>query len=265
MPTPKTTAALLAVAAAATVTAASAAASAAPALGLVGDRTLVLFDTDEPEVTVTVEVAGVDRLLGIDVRPADGMVYGVAADGAVVTIDPATGAATKVAMLETVVPENGPVVVDFNPAADKLRLMSGVRNLRADVDTGKVTTDGHLAFEAGDMHAGEAPDIVAAAYVNSRGKPEKTAMYDIDATVVTLVQQTSPHDGTLAAIGKLGLDPASSYAFDVHTAADGANTAWLAADGTLHTVDLVTGAATAVAEISGAPGPLRDLTVLPQG
>jgi hypothetical protein len=141
--------------------------------------------------------------------------------------------------------------------------MSGVRHLRADVDTGKVTTDGMLAFEMQDMHAGEAPDVVAAAYVNSRGKPEKTAMYDIGATIVALIHQVSPNDGTLAAIGKLGIEPADHYAFDVETTEDGANTAWLAAGDMLYTVDLVTGAATAVAEITGAPGPLRDITILP--
>jgi hypothetical protein len=248
--------------AASAVVTASSATHAASAVGLVGDRTLVTLDTDEPQVTGTVEVAGV-RLLGIDVRPSDGMVYGVAANGAVVTIDLATGAATKVAMLEEVVPENGPVIVDFNPAADKLRLMSGVRNLRADVDTGKVTTDGVLAFEARDMHTGEAPDIVAAAYVNSRGKPERTAMYDIDATILALIHQVSPNDGTLAAVGKLKIEPADHYAFDVQTAEDGANTAWLAAGNMLYTVDLVTGAATAMAEVTGAPGPLRDMAILP--
>jgi hypothetical protein len=250
--------------AASAVIAAPHAAGAATAVGLVGDRTLAMFDTGEPDVTTTMDVSGVDRLLGIDVRPSNGMLYGVAADGAVVTIDVATGAATKVGALEQVVPENdGPVIVDFNPAADKLRFMSGVRNLRADVDTGKVTTDGVLAFEAQDMHAGEAPDIVAAAYVNSRGKPEKTAMYDIDATIVALIHQVSPNDGTLAAIGKLGIEPADHYAFDVQTAEDGTNTAWLAAGNVLYTVDLVTGAATAVAEVAGAPGPLRDIAVLP--
>src|SRR5687768_1088113 len=131
--------------AASAVATASSAAHAASAVSLIGDRTLVTLDSDEPQVTGTVEVTGVDRLLSIDMRPSNGMLYGVTANGAVVTIDPATGTATKVATLEQVVPENGPVIVDFNPAADKLRLMSGVRNLRADVDTGKVTTDGMLA------------------------------------------------------------------------------------------------------------------------
>ena len=52
---------------------------AAPAVGLTGDKTLVWFDTDKPAEAKTIEVTGVDRLHGIDLRPADKMVYGVKA------------------------------------------------------------------------------------------------------------------------------------------------------------------------------------------
>ena len=70
----------------ATVALASAAA-AAPAVGLVDDRTLVWFETTTGEVMNTVEVEGVERLHGIDIRPADGMLYGLAANNHLVTID----------------------------------------------------------------------------------------------------------------------------------------------------------------------------------
>ena len=119
-----------------------------------------------------------------------------------------------------------------------------------------------LAFEDGDMHKGEKPNIVAAAYTNSFGKPDKTALYDIDATIGALVHQTKPNDGALKAIGKLGIDKAKSYAFDIHTTADGKNTAWLVADGTLYTVALETGKATMVGQIAGNKGTIRDIAVL---
>ena len=48
--------------------ASSLSAFAAPALGLVGDKTLVLFDTDKPTVTKTMDVTGVTKLVGIDLR-----------------------------------------------------------------------------------------------------------------------------------------------------------------------------------------------------
>jgi hypothetical protein len=235
------------------------------AVGLTGDRTLVMIDTVSAAVTGTVEVQGVTRLLGIDWRPGNGTLIGVTEAQAIVMIDPATGAVTELSKMNTMLPvaADSAVVVDVNPAADRLRFMSGTVNHRVNMETGEVTVDKPLAFVAEDMHAGEAPNIVAAAYTNSYGKPEKTAMYDIDATISGLIRQTVPNDGTLAAIGKLGVALTGPVAFDVATTAEGVNTAWLAALGGLHTVDLSTGAVTASWAITGAEQPIRDLTILP--
>ena len=165
-------------------------AAAETAVALSGDRTLVWIDTATATVTGKVEVQGVDRLLGIDFRPGDKTVVGVTADHRIVVIDHMTGATTEKATMNTMLPSvDGPVVVDFNPAADKLRFMTGTTNHRVNPDTGEVTVDGALAYVAEDMHAGEAPNIVAAAYINSYGKPEATGMYDIDATISALIKQ----------------------------------------------------------------------------
>lgn len=238
---------------------------AAQAVGLVGDKTLVMFDTDKPTVSKTVEVQGVTKLAGIDLRPSNKMLVGVTSENVIVTIDPATGKATEVAKMDKpLMMGETPVVVDFNPAADRLRYMTGTTNHRVHPDTGAVTVDGSLAFEEGDMHKGEKPNIVGAAYTNSFGKPEKTAMYNIDATIGGLIQQTKPNDGTLKAVGKLGAEKkAASYAFDVHTSAEGKNTAWLVADNVLHTVDLETGKAMKTAEVTGTKGMIRDITFMP--
>ena len=134
---------------------------AAPAVGLIGDKTLVMFDTETREVSGTMDVTGVDALAGIDVRPADKMLYGVTLSGEVVTIDTASGAATVKSTLSEMLPSYEGAIVDFNPMADRLRLMStDGTNHRVNVDDGMVTVDGSLAFEEADMHAGEAPDIV---------------------------------------------------------------------------------------------------------
>ncbi|KAA0969099.1 DUF4394 domain-containing protein [Aureimonas fodinaquatilis] len=238
------------------------AALAAPAVGLSGNTTLIMFDTESLEVTGTMEVTGVDGLAGIDVRPADKMLYGVSLAGEIVTIDPATGAATVKNTLSEMLPSFENAIVDFNPMADRLRLMAtDGTNFRVNPDDGMVTVDGSLAFDEADMHAGETPAIVAAAYTNSFGKPEATAMYDIDATIVALIQQTAPNDGTLAAIGKLGIEGADNYAFDIAATEDLTNTAYLVSGATLYTVNLETGAATAVGEIEGAQT-IRDLAIL---
>jgi len=234
------------------------------AIGLTGDKTLVMIDTSTAAVTGEMEVTGVDSLLGIDLRPADNTLIGVTAEHVIVVIDPATGAATELSTMNTMLPStDGPVVVDFNPMADRLRFMSGTTNHRVNVDTGEVTVDGELAFLAEDMHAGEAPNIVAAAYINSYGKPEATGMFDIDATISALIKQAPPNDGSLAAVGKLGADLEGPVGFDVATTAEGENTAWLAANGGLHTVDLETGAILESWELTGATGEIRDIAILP--
>lgn len=238
---------------------------AAPVLGLSGDKTLVMFDTAKPAVSKTMEVTGVDELVGIDFRPGNKTVIGVTPDHRIVSIDLDTGAATELAKMDKMLTmTEAPVVVDFNPMADRLRFMTGTTNHRVHPDTGAVTVDGALAYEEGDMHKGETPNIVAAAYTNSIGKPEKTAMYNIDATIGALIQQTKPNDGTLKAIGKLGLkEMPATYAFDIQGMADGKNTGYLVADNTLYTVNMETGAATEVGAITGLEAEVRDIAVLP--
>jgi hypothetical protein len=239
------------------------AAFAAPAIGLVGGKTLVSFDTDTRAVTATVEVSGVDGLAGIDVRPADKLLYGVSLAGEVVTIDIATGAATVKSTLSEKLSTYEGASVDFNPVADKLRLVGADgTNHRVNVDDGAVTVDGALAYDAADMHAGEAPAIVAVAYTNSVGKPEATAMYDIDSTIVALIQQAPPNDGVLKAVGKLNVDGGSSYGFDIAATADLTNTAYLVIDNGLHTVNLETGAAENQGAIEGVDGSISDIAIL---
>lgn len=241
------------------------AAIAAPAIGRVGDKTIVMFDTETLEVSGTMDVTGVDSLLGFDLRPADNTLVGVTPDMVIVTIDTATGEATELSTMDTALPvADQPVIVDFNPMADRLRFMTGTTNHRVDVDTGAVTVDGSLDWQDGDMHAGETPMIAAAAYINSFGTPESTAMYNIDSTIGGLIQQVAPNDGTLAAIGTLGLDAASSnYAFDVQSTDGIDNMAWLVNGTTLYSVDLETGAATMTGEIAGVDGMIRDIAILP--
>jgi hypothetical protein len=243
----------------------AAAATAAPVLGLTGDKTLVMFDTEKPAVIKTMDVTGVDKLVGIDFRPGNKTVIGVTPEYAIVSIDLGTGAAKELAKMDKKLTVTGtPVVVDFNPMADRMRFMTGTTNHRVHPDTGAVTVDGTITYEDGDMHKGQAPNIVAAAYTNSIGKPEKTAMYNIDATIGALIQQTKPNDGTLKSIGKLGIEgKPASYAFDIQGIEGGKNTAYLAANKMLYTVNLESGAATKVGAITGTESGIRDIAILP--
>ena len=80
--------------------AAPAAADAATLIGLTSDNQLVRIDTEARRASAPVRVSGAPgRLLGIDVRPADGKLYGLTDSGQIVTIDSVTGMATRVSQL----------------------------------------------------------------------------------------------------------------------------------------------------------------------
>jgi WD40 repeat protein len=241
----------------------AAAAQAAQVAALWGDNTISIVDTSAKKVVKTWKIQGISgKVLGIDVRPADGMLYAVGADGGIYTVDTATGKATMKSMLEKTLAAGSWATVDFNPVADRLRLMSNDgTNLRVNVDDGKVTVDGSHKFAETDMHKGEKPNIVAGAYINSVKGAKETALYDIDATIGALFKQAPPNDGVLAAVGKLGIK-VNTVAFDIWSDGMGKNEAWLMAGDWLHSVDLATGKAMPAVQIKGVSG-VRDIAILP--
>lgn len=239
----------------------SAAANAAQVAALIGGDTIAMVDTAQKKATGTVKVSGINGMLvGIDVRPADGMLYGLVDDGTVVTIAP-DGKATMKSKLDTMLTKGATATVDFNPVADRLRVMgSDGMNLRANVDDGKVTKDGDHKYAEADMHKGEKPNVIAGAYTNSVKGTKETALFNIDGTIGALVKQAPPNDGVLGAVGKLGIKP-TTVAFDIWS--DGVkNDAWLMADGTLYAIDLATGKATEAAKISGVTGKVTDIAIM---
>lgn len=240
-----------------------AAAHAATVAALTGDSTLAIVDTDTMKVARNVTVTGAGGpLVGIDVRPADGALYGLVADGTVVTIDWTTGAATRKAKLEKMPATGATVTVDFNPVADRLRVIgSDGSNLRANVDDGKVITDGTLKFADADANKGKTPKVVAGAYTNSVKGATQTALYDIDATVAALVKQAPPNDGVLGTVGGLGM-AVSVVAFDIGSDGKGGDVGWLLADGALHSVDLASGKTTKVGAVAGVQS-ARDMAIIP--
>ena len=226
------------------------------AYGLTDDARIVTFKISTPNTLDTnVAVTGLasgERLLGVDVRPKDGLLYGVSSTGRIVTIEPATGAATVKATLaadpaDTTAPYTAiagtSFAVDFNPVADRLRVIGSTgQSLRINVDTGATTTDGTI------NRTGATPVVSAAAYTNSYAGTTATSLYDIDLASASLALQNPPNDGTLVNVGALGVAVAGDVGFDI---AGGANGLVLAAlrttatgPSTLYRIDLATGAAT---------------------
>ena len=252
----KTMAALFAASAALV---ASGLAQAGTIIGLVDGNSLAVIDAASRKVTSTVDVKGAGPLLGIDVRPADGMLYGVTADGWIVSIDPKTGQAMQKAKLSETLKPGATATVDFNPVADRLRVMgSDAASLRVNVDDGKATVDGSHKYKEGDANAGKTPKVVAGSYTNSMKGAQATVLYNVDAATGALVTQAPPNDGVLNTVGPLGVTLDGPVAFNIVIEGEG-NRAWLAAGGNLYSVDLKTGAATAAGKIEGLKGALGDI------
>ncbi len=195
-----------------------------------------------------------ENLLGIDYRPANGMLYGITSTK-VYTINVGTGVATEVSTLSL---NNQPIAlkvgqesgVDFNPVVDRLRVVgSNDQNFRINVDTGVVLMDGNINYAAGDRHAGQNPSLTAAAYTNSfAGGPDPkrtTSLYDIDFDRDVLTLQNPPNNGTLQTIGSLNVDFERTAGFNI----SGRNDALAVSNSTLYEIDLRSGSARAVAKL----------------
>ncbi|WP_257620630.1 DUF4394 domain-containing protein [Janthinobacterium sp. NKUCC08_JDC] len=225
------------------------------AYGLTDDARIVTFKTATPNtldanVAVTGLAAG-ERLLGFDIRPKDGLLYGISSTGRIVTIDPATGAATvKATLAADALDVTAPYTaiagtafgVDFNPVADRLRVIGNAgQSLRINVDTGATTTDGTV------NRAGAAPSVTAAAYTNSFAGTTATMLFDIDTASAALALQNPPNDGTLVNVGALGVAVAGDVGFDIAGGANGLALAALRTSATgpssLYRIDLATGGA----------------------
>jgi hypothetical protein len=172
------------------------------------------------------------------------------------------GKATMKSKLETMLKQGVWATVDFNPAADRLRVMGNDgTSLRVNVDDGKVITDGSHKYADSDASKGKTPMIGAGAYTNSVKGTKSTDLFNIDLGTGALVKQVPPNDGVLNTVGMLGASP-KMIAFDIWS--DGTkNEAWAMTGADLWSVDLKTGKATKAATIEGVKGDVKDIAILP--
>jgi len=213
-------------------------------------------------VKAKVKVTGLakgDRLIGLDRRPANGMLYALGAAGQLYTVDAGTGKAMAVG---TPIALNGRAIgFDFNPTVDRIRVVtSSGQNLRLNPDNGAVAgTDGALAYAPTDRNAGKRPAVSAAGYTNSAAGATATTLYDIDTARDVLVTQgtaqgvtpaVSPNTGQLFSVGRLGLNVDAVNGFDI-SGSSGRAVASVSIRGVqfLARVDLKTGKATPIAPL----------------
>jgi len=191
---------------------------------LTADGKLAITTTANPSgnttpLTITGVTAG-ETLVGIDVRPQNQQLYALGVNATTDTatlyhLAPENGIATVVGTASSVAlttngvtaidlpePTTTPWDIDFNPAADRLRVVAGSLTFRVDPNFG-VAVDGN---NGGGVSAGVNPDgainggatsIGAAAYTNNQpNQGGITTLYTLDPATNSLFIQNPPNSGT---------------------------------------------------------------------
>lgn len=266
---------------------AGSASAAAPVAGdtvaLTASSRLVSFNRAAPGQLLSTSpvISGLqanETLLGIDYRPANGLLYGAGSSNAVYQLDPATGVASNRVALSDAAAGNAAIVltgtgfgVDFNPQADRLRIVSNTgQNLRVNL----AAATGNTAVDTPVLAAAS---VSASAYSNSFSGAVKTNLYSINLASATLDEQgtlntatgtTSPNDGTQRTIAPLGVAPGAVNGFDI----DGRNNMGYAAftigaATTLYAINLTpaaqANAATVVGPIGSGTESIRGIALAP--
>ena len=272
-----------------------------------GGASLSRFRLDTPGTAASASIAGLvpgDVLADIDARPATGQLFGlgVNADANTATLyrlDPQSGAAAAVGSVGGIafVDAGGATVdlppvasgygIDFNPQADRLRVVTGTGlNFRANPLTG-APVDGDGGGTPGSQ-VGVNPDapinglpggstgVVGAAYTNNTAGASANTLYTLDAGSNRLFIQQPPNSGAQTAglpvtLGGAALDFTAVGGFDIPpgpgvatsgAAASGAAYAILVVSGAsgFYRIDLATGAANLLGAVD-ANDPIQGLVV----
>jgi hypothetical protein len=234
--------------------------------GLTDGQRLVAFRASYPDDTFVIgKVSGLggdQRLVGIDYRVQDRKLYGVGDAGGVYTISTRSAKASKVSQL-TVALQGSSFGVDFNPAANRLRVISDTgQNLRHNIDdpngapaAGTTAMDAALTYPPATAAA---TGVAGAAYTNNDLDPNTaTTLFDLDTAMDQVAIQSPANAGTLAPTGKLRGDAGSEVGFDIYSIVDSNGTstgtiglATLPVDGryALYRVTTLTGAAAKIGD-----------------
>jgi hypothetical protein len=250
-------------------------------VALTTDSRILTFDSATPGTVATRTIGGLQTFQqphGIDYRPADGLVYLLAAtDGSAANsvaftyaLDVDTGYAGFVGQ-STALPGWADVVagMDFNPTVDRIRAVNvNDENFRVNPNTGA------LAGNDTDLTPGATTALIGAAYDRNVVGATATTLFAIDrndsqlARVGGVDAVPSPNSGVVTDLGALGLtlSATADAGFDISGTTGAAYAALTSsADGLtrLYTVNLATGAATAVGLIASGSTEIAGLTVVP--
>jgi hypothetical protein len=228
-----------------------------------GGQSLISWDSATPGVLIASKpISGLGAnasVLGIDFRPATGELYALLSEGLsyrLATIQASSGIGTGLA-------GNGLAAVngfshgfDFNPTIDRIRITSDTdTNLVYNPVPGQLQTVAtNLAYGGADPNFGKDPNIMGSAYNNNQNGAVTSQLYGIDTGLDILVTQGN-NTGTLGTVGPLGVDVSALGGFDIQAGSPFSAFATMTPVGSsqsiFYTINLATGAATAVGPIGG--------------
>jgi hypothetical protein len=224
--------------------------TAAVAYAIDVDNNLLIFNpANAGQQPVSKAITGVqagEKIVGIDMRPANGQLYGLGSTGRLYTFNLSSGAAAAVGATPLVITgtEFG---FDFNPTVDRIRIVSNTGlNLRANPN------DGALAAADLILNPGT-PSVTAAAYTNNFAGAATTTLFDLDTNTDRLLRQDPPNNGTLVEVGPLGINATSLNGFDIGgTSGTAYAILTVGTSSAIYTINLQTGAATKTADFPKA-------------
>jgi hypothetical protein len=220
---------------------------------------ITVFDSNNPSSLFSSTFQGLqtgETIVGIDLRPANGMLYGVSNQSRLYIINPGNGQLTQVGANGAFTLTGTAFGTDFNPVPDRLRQVSNTeQNLRINPNDGTAIVDTPLT---------PAGNIVAVAYSNNFVGAASTVLYAIDSIAGTLNVISNPNGGgPINLVGSLGLGTNldERIGFDISGLSGTAYASIIVGGFTnLYTINLSTGAATLVGNIGGSGNNFVGLT-----
>ena len=239
--------------------------------GLSTANSIFSFDSATPgTVSPVIPITGVvtGSIVDIDFSPVAQSLYGIASNGDLYRINTTTGAVTLSIGVGAQIPANSitaPTVMDFNPAADRIRIFQGTSNFRLTGDAatfdsaqtaGTISIDGTFTGVAG-------ANLVAAAYTNNFNNTGSTALFSLDTASNFLISHTvAPQFSTIAQVGTgLGVNIGSNVGFDI-SALQAAISGYVSDDDNFYTVNLSTGVLTSVGTINNGAVTTKSIAAL---
>jgi len=249
-----------------------------PAYALTSAGRIISFDAAKPtKIKSEVSVRGLDSdesLVQLDYRPAADAFYCITSKARLCRVEPKTGAVTLVGNTtfssETLVNP----VIDFNPVADRLRVIASAQNLRVNPNDGQQAgTDTDAFYDGDDVNDDRTPQFAAIAYDRNQSGAAATTLFGLDVATQSLVRvgsrngaPDSPNTGRLFTIAALPVAFTANAGFDIEPEGDVAYAA-LAASGTgavLYRIGLTSGSADRVDAIGKGDRTIISLAVGPE-